>query len=148
MLSLCLHWVLSCECIPVVVKWLDDSCSPVDFNTMSTVPEYPRYGDFDMEVSDILTSTTSGMEIHNIIDWTCIVDFSFECNAWFQDTTLYTKCSQQDILYSRAYKAGHVVEVTHTLLVTSRVYWMSQPNALTSKTALMWDNKTSYLSIN
>ena len=31
----------------------------------------------------------------------------------------------------RACKAGHVVEVTHTLFVTSRVYWMSQPNALT-----------------
>ena len=46
-------------------------------------------------------------------------------------TQHYTKCSQQDILYTRACKAGHVVEVTHTLLVTSRVYWMSQPNALT-----------------
>ena len=47
---------------------------------MSTVPEHPVYPS-DWEVSDILTSPTSGMEVHDIIiDLTCIVDFSFECN--------------------------------------------------------------------
>ena len=46
-------------------------------------------------------------------------------------TQHYTECSQQDILYTRACKAGHVLEGTHTLLVTSRVYSMSQPNVLT-----------------
>ena len=57
----------SCECIPVVVKWSDDSYSPVDINTMSTVPEHPDFDD-DVKVSDILTNPTSGMEVHDIID--------------------------------------------------------------------------------
>ena len=39
--------------------------SPVDFNTMSTVPEHPDYDEW--EVSDILTNPTSGMEVHDII---------------------------------------------------------------------------------
>ena len=33
---------------------------------MSTVPEHPGYLD-DLEVSDILTNPTSGMEVHDII---------------------------------------------------------------------------------
>ena len=41
--------------------------SHVDINTMSTVPENPLFVD-DLEVSDILTSPTSGMEVHDIID--------------------------------------------------------------------------------
>ena len=90
MLGLWLHWVLSCECIPVVVKWSDDSYSPVDINTMSTVPEHGEYG--RLKVSDILTNPTSGMEVHDIIDWTCIADFSFECNLDFK-TQHYTECS-------------------------------------------------------
>ena len=36
--------------------------SPVDINTMSRVPEHPRYGNW--KVSDILTNPTSGMEVH------------------------------------------------------------------------------------
>ena len=89
MLGLWLHWVLSCECIPVVVKWSDDSYSPVDINTMSRVPEHPDYD--DRKVSDILAS---GMEVHDIIiDWACIIaDLSFESNCDFK-TQHGTKCS-------------------------------------------------------
>ena len=54
---------------------------------------------------------------------------------------------QQDILYTRACKAGHVVEVTHTLLVTSRVCWMSIKCTDTSKTALVCENKVSHLLV-
>ena len=93
MLGLWLHWVLSCECIPVVVKWSDDSYSPVDINTMSRVPEHPDYFSRNKEVSDILTNPTSGTKVHDIIiDWTCIADFSFECNLDFK-TQHYTECS-------------------------------------------------------
>ena len=45
-----------------------------------------------------------------------------------------TECSgtvAQGIFYTRA---EHIVEVTHTLLVTSISYWMSQSNALTQAT--------------
>ena len=42
---------------------------------MSTVPEHPYFDDCehrdypdDLEVSDILTNPTSGMEVHDIID--------------------------------------------------------------------------------
>ena len=70
-----------------VVLWSDDSYSPVDINTRSAVPEHPEVL---WKVSDILTNPTSGMEIHNIIDWTGIVDFSFE---WYLDfkTQHYTE---------------------------------------------------------
>ena len=50
--------MLSCECIPVVVKWSDDSYSPVDINTRSTVLEHPPH----WEVSDILTSKNGCVE--------------------------------------------------------------------------------------
>ena len=39
-----------------------DSYSPVDINAMSRVPEHPVW-----KVSDIITSPTSGMEVHHII---------------------------------------------------------------------------------
>ena len=59
--------------MPAVVKWSDDFYSPVDVNTMSTVPEHPEY--FYVKVSNIyiiqLTDPTSGMNVHDIIiDWT------------------------------------------------------------------------------
>ena len=39
--------------------------SPVDINTMLTVPEH---ADIYWKVSDILANPTSGMEVHDIID--------------------------------------------------------------------------------
>ena len=57
--------MLSCECIPVVVKLSEGSYSPVDINTMSTVPEDPEYPSW--KVSDILTNPTSDMKVHDII---------------------------------------------------------------------------------
>ena len=38
--------------------------SPVDINTMSTVPEHRKY---HWKVSDILTNATFGMEVHDIV---------------------------------------------------------------------------------
>ena len=138
MLGLWLHWVLCCECIPVVVKWSDDSYSSVDINTMSTVPEHPDYDD-DVEVSDILTKFWYGGTW-----WTCIADFSFECNLALK-TQHDTKCSssQQDILHTRACCGGY----THTVCNLQSVLDVITKCTDTSKTALVHDNKISYLDI-
>ena len=73
------------------------------------------------------------------IDWTCIVNFSFQCNLDFK-AQHYTECSGT-VPSKLSSILGHVVEGTHTLLVTSRAYWTSPKCTNTSKIALVCDNK-------
>ena len=62
----------------------------------------------------------------------------------------YTKCSgtvaSTIFLYARACEVGHVVEVTHILLVTSRTY-VTTEFTNTSKTARECDDKIPSLHI-
>ena len=130
------------------MKWSDDSYSPVDINTMSRVPEHP---DIDWEVIDILTNLTSGMEVHDfIIDWTCIAEFSFECNLDFK-TQHYTECSGT-VASKISFILGHVKQGmlwrlhTHTVGNLQSVLDVTTKWTDTSKTTLVCDN-ISYLYI-